>query len=204
MSKQLNNPQRTNKSEGDATQAGSFEQFASESLNRERENIKPDPEVAARLHTRLFPPKRRNQQTVWAGLLQLFYAQIPAYQVALALMVITGSWWFVQANWGTAPIEPKVVYVYQTDTLYRDVPSVIQQPLPAPNRTPKISRKKSTNKPSRTLKRSDDGKAIFASRQEMADYPQTQPDLASLTSNRISGRSVREDSALNQFFVPAY
>lgn len=185
----------------------SFQQFSG----------KANPAIKAQLLSK-FQQKKPAAIPFWQPVLDLFSYKVPAWQVAFGMFLFMGSfWWGTQQN-RAVDAPPAKEYVYQTDTIYKEIVKTVSstvladtsgrtisiKPIPVHTSTKEArdfrTQPLSDNKVFSSIDTSSN--PILAGKKSLP-LEESKANLFHLNASP-RGRSVGEDTALMKFVVEVY
>lgn len=175
----------------------------------------------AAMKANLLAKVRQNKPAVvpvWQPLLNLFSYRVPAWQVAFGMFLFMGAFWWGSQQNGEVATQPTKEYVYQTDTIYKEIVKTVSSKVLADTSGRTISIKPipvhTTTKEARDFRMlpiqqdraitiSDtSSNPILAGKKSL---PVEEPKASLFHLNASPrGKSVDEDTALMKFVVEVY
>ncbi len=175
----------------------------------------PRPEV--RKHLTHLVRSKKEKAKVWTNLDAILHYRIPAWPAALGFMALLFFAWPNAEKGITQTPEPEKVYVYKTDTVYKDKPVFVHQPTAPVKHAPRTA-KAEVPAPKKYQRRNTNP---TIQRRVPAQKVLTQPSESLMTEALVSetlalnldtvmlnksasGRSVEQEKDLMDFFVEMY
>ena len=164
----------------------------------------PNPVIRENLMAAMRSGKSKNIDRP-SAIVRLFRARIPAWQAAAAVAFLLGvHFLFPQKNNIYMPGETE--YVYQTDTIYKEVAVAVSQPAPISNK-PVLSQPKAPvhiNKKPQDIFQENTDKIALGNRNPRDAYHSEIPDTFALMVSQPRGQSAKQTEDLWQFFGEVY